>query len=170
LAHGELSYAKVRALTRVATPETEDRLRAVGRAGTACHVERLVRGWRRVDRASEAQETAQRHKTRTLHVYPDDDGMVVVCGRLTPEAGAVLMQALAAARETVYQRSDGRCITATRAAGSRDVASRSARRITSATGRRADPRRCRISPCFVGLIIARSTRKAFRLSATPTAS
>src|SRR5438067_7644762 len=43
LAHGELSYAKVRALTRVATPETEERLLAVGKAGTACHVERIVR-------------------------------------------------------------------------------------------------------------------------------
>src|SRR4030081_2190397 len=45
LARGELSYAKVRALTRVATAETEERLLAVGRAGTACHVERIVRGW-----------------------------------------------------------------------------------------------------------------------------
>src|ERR1700730_18065983 len=50
LGRGELSYAKVRALTRVATPETEARLLAVGRAGTAAHVERIVRGWRRVDR------------------------------------------------------------------------------------------------------------------------
>src|SRR6266446_9950687 len=40
LARGELSYAKVRALTRVATPETEERLPGVGRAGTAEHVER----------------------------------------------------------------------------------------------------------------------------------
>ena len=37
LARGELSYAKVRELTRVATPETEERLLAVGRAGTAEH-------------------------------------------------------------------------------------------------------------------------------------
>ena len=43
LARGELSYSKVRALTRVATPETEARLLKVGRAGTACHVERIVR-------------------------------------------------------------------------------------------------------------------------------
>src|SRR5258705_700873 len=46
LARGQLSYAKVRALTRVATPATEARLLAVGRAGTAAHVERIVRGWR----------------------------------------------------------------------------------------------------------------------------
>jgi len=38
LGRGELSFAKVRALTRVATPETEARLLGVGRAGTAAHV------------------------------------------------------------------------------------------------------------------------------------
>jgi Domain of unknown function (DUF222)/HNH endonuclease len=93
LARGELSYAKVRALTRVATPETEERLLAVGRAGTACHVERIVRGWRRVDRIAEARETAHRHNSRALRVYQDEDGMVVIRGRMTPEAGAVLLQA-----------------------------------------------------------------------------
>jgi hypothetical protein len=65
LAHGELSYAKVRALTRVATPETEERLLAVGRAGTAEHVERIVRGWRRVDRKAEARESALQHASRS---------------------------------------------------------------------------------------------------------
>ncbi len=104
LGRGELSYAKVRALTRVATPETEARLLAVGRAGTAAHVERIVRGWRRVDRQAEARETARRHASRALHVYQDEDGMVMLRGRLEPEVGALLMQALAAARETLYQR------------------------------------------------------------------
>jgi len=105
LARGELSYAKVRALTRVATPETEERLLAVGKAGTAEHVERIVRGWRRVDRIAEARETARRHNSRALHVYQDEDGMVVIRGRLAPEVGAVVMKALDAARETLYQRS-----------------------------------------------------------------
>ncbi len=104
LARGELSYAKVRALTRVATPETEERLLAVGRAGTADHVERIVRGWRRVDRQAEARETARRHTSRALHVYQDEDGMVTLRGRLAPEVGALLLQALAAAREALYQR------------------------------------------------------------------
>ena len=87
LACGQLSYAKVRALTRVATPETEARLLGVGRAGTAAHVERIVRGWRCVDRRAEARETAQRHASRALHVYQDEDGMVVLRGRLEPEVG-----------------------------------------------------------------------------------
>ena len=104
LARGELSYAKVRALTRVATPATEARLLAVGRAGTAAHVERIVRGWRRVDRQAEAREAARQHAGRALHVYQDEDGMVVLRGRLAPEVGALLLRALDAARETLYQR------------------------------------------------------------------
>jgi len=88
LSRGELSYAKVRA----------------GRAGTAAHVERIVRGWRRVDRLAETRETARRHTSRALHVYQDEDGMMIVRGRVAPEVGALLVQALAAARETLYER------------------------------------------------------------------
>src|SRR2546427_4310090 len=105
LARGELSYSKVRALTRVATPETEARLLRVGRAGTAAHVERIVRGWRCVDRRAEGREAKHRHVSRALHVYQAQDGMVVVKGRLEPEVGALLQQALLAARESLYQRS-----------------------------------------------------------------
>jgi hypothetical protein len=104
LARGEVSYSKVRELTRVATPETEEQLLAVGRAGTAEHVERIVRGWRRVDRKAEAQEAAHQHAGRALHVYQDEDGTVRVRGRLAPEVGALLLKALEAARETLYQR------------------------------------------------------------------
>jgi hypothetical protein len=74
LARGELSYAKVRALTRVATPETEARLLGVGRGGTAAHVERIVRGWRCIDRKAEARETKRQHASRALHVHQDEDG------------------------------------------------------------------------------------------------
>jgi 5-methylcytosine-specific restriction endonuclease McrA len=104
LACGEISYAKVRAITRVATPETEERLLAVARAGTAAHVERIVRGWRRVDRLAEARESARQQVRRGLHVYQDEDGMIVVRGRLAPEAGALLMKALEAAREKLYRQ------------------------------------------------------------------
>src|SRR6266545_6406739 len=104
LGRGELSYAKVRALTRVATPETEARLLGVGRAGTAAHVERIVRGWRCMDRKAEARESARQHAGRALHVHHDEDGTVVLRGRLSPEVGALLLRALAAARETLYQK------------------------------------------------------------------
>jgi hypothetical protein len=79
----------------------------VGRAGTASHVERIVRGWRCVDRKVEARETRRQHASRALHVYQDDDGTVVLRGRLEPELGALLTKALAAAREKLSQRSRG---------------------------------------------------------------
>ena len=104
LSRGKLSYAKVRALTRVATPETEARLLGVGRAGTAAHVERIVRGWRRVDRHAEARESARQHERRGLHIRHDEDGTVLLHGRLTPEVGALLVKALEAAGEVLYQR------------------------------------------------------------------
>ena len=63
-----------------------------------------MRAWRAVDRKAELRETAERHRARSLHVYQDEDGMVVIRGRLEPEAGAILMQALAAARDTQDQR------------------------------------------------------------------
>ena len=110
LARGELSYAKVRALTRVATPETEERLLKIGRAGTAAHVECIVRGWRKVDRIAEAREARRQHGGRALHVYQDEDGMVTVRGRLTPEVGVLLMQALDAARDTLYQQARLQCV------------------------------------------------------------
>ena len=104
LARGELSYAKVRALTRVATPATEERLLAIGRAGTAEHVERIVRGWRRMDRKAERDEATRQHTSRALHVYPAEDGTVTIRGRLSPEAGALLMKALSAARQALNKR------------------------------------------------------------------
>src|SRR5215831_13229347 len=104
LGQGTLSYAKVRALTRVATPETEPQLLGIGKSGTAAHVEQIVRAWRRVDRLAEAREAAAQHAGRSLHVHRSEDGMVIIRGRVAPEVGALLLQALAAARETLHQR------------------------------------------------------------------
>jgi hypothetical protein len=104
LARGELSYAKVRALTRVATPANEPQMLKIGREGTAEQVERIVSAWRKVDRQAEARETALRHAGRGLHLRQDDDGTVVLRARLTPEVGALVMKALAAARETLYPK------------------------------------------------------------------
>jgi hypothetical protein len=104
LARGQLSYAKVRALTRVATPDTEQRLLTAGRGGTAAHVEQIVRAWRRVDRKAEAREASRQHASRALYVHRDEDGTVAIKGRLTPEVGALLLRALDAAGEKLYQQ------------------------------------------------------------------
>ncbi|MEZ5293706.1 MAG: DUF222 domain-containing protein [Vicinamibacterales bacterium] len=100
---GQLSYAKVRALTRVATPSNEESLVHLALAGTAAQVERFVRAWRRVDRAQEARETEARHLRRELSIWTDEDGMVVIRGRLTPEAGAVVQRALEAAADRLFR-------------------------------------------------------------------
>jgi hypothetical protein len=101
---GEISYSKVRALTRVATPENEEELLDFARAGTASHVERVVRAWRRIDREIEREEEAARHESRHLHVHAEEDGMYVVRGRLSPEVGAVLMRALEAGADVLYDQ------------------------------------------------------------------
>ena len=94
---GRVSYSKMRAVTRVATPETEDDLLNVALSGTAAHVEKIVWAWRRVDRLADQAEDRRRHETRSLRTWVDEDGMVVVRGRLSPEVGAVVRRALEAA-------------------------------------------------------------------------
>jgi hypothetical protein len=106
---GELSFAKVRAITRVATAENEAELLDVARSGTAAQVERIVRAWRRVDRLEEQHAEAERHEARHLSLYVDDDGMYVIRGRLDPETGALLAKALESAADALCgRRSDSR--------------------------------------------------------------
>lgn len=101
---GELSYAKVRALTRIATPANDERLVDLALAATAAQVERVVRAWRRVDRISAAQQSEHRHLHRSVTMHVDDDGMVILRGRLTPEIGAVVQRALDAATDRIFQQ------------------------------------------------------------------
>jgi hypothetical protein len=101
---GQLSFAKVRACTRVATRDNEAQLLELARQGTASHLERILRGWRRVDRLEEQYQEQARHEARDLTLFVDDDGTWVLRGRLDPEAGAVLERALSAATEALCGR------------------------------------------------------------------
>ncbi len=107
MARGELSFSKVRALTRVATRENESALLELARAGSAANLERVVRGWKRLSREDEAAWERARHRRRCFSVFPDEDGMYVVRGRLTPEVAAVLMRAVEAAGDALFRRSRG---------------------------------------------------------------
>jgi hypothetical protein len=102
---GEISYAKVRAVSRIATPDNEAQLLDLAYTATAAHVERVVRAWRRCDRAAEARDTERRHLARAVTTWVDDDGMLVLRARLTPELGAAVQRALDAASERLYQES-----------------------------------------------------------------
>ena len=107
MARGQLSYSKVRALTRVASPATEARLLAVALRATAAQVERLVRAWRRVDRDAQPDAEQVLLASRALSMQVDEDGMVVLRGRLPPEVGALLLRAVEAALEQVPASADG---------------------------------------------------------------
>ena len=107
LQSGELSYSKVRALTRVATAENEEELLSFAKTGTADHVEKLVRLWRRADRNEDNREEQRRRSARSLSLFADEDGMFVIRGRLEPEVGAALQQALDAARDALYREDTG---------------------------------------------------------------
>jgi hypothetical protein len=129
---GKVSYSKVRAMTRVATPETEERLLEFALLGSASQVERLVRCWRRVDRIEEAKRDARRRESHELSTWTDENGMLVIYGRLEPEVGAVVTRALEAAQERLYQEST------VEAAGWRAGGSVSRRSEESVLCRRAD--------------------------------
>ena len=103
MARGELSFAKVRALTRVAAPENEGDLLELARCSTAAQLERTVRAWRRLSRWDEQELERMRHRSRCFSVFPDEDGMYVVRGRLDPEVGAMLMRAVDAASDALFR-------------------------------------------------------------------
>jgi len=98
---GRVSYSKVRAMTRVATPESEGELLNIALCGTASHVESVVRGYRRAQRLDSPQEEQARRAARYLEITHDAEGMVIIRARLTPEVGSVVTKALEAAMEQI---------------------------------------------------------------------
>ena len=99
---GKVSYSKVRAMTRVATPENEAALLQVALHGTASHVETQVRLYRKVKRIEALEEENLRHGHRELSWHTDDDGYWVFKGRFTAEQGAMLQKALEAAGDQLF--------------------------------------------------------------------
>jgi Domain of unknown function (DUF222) len=104
---GELSYSKVRAITRIATPDNEEMVLGWARAGTASQVERLVRDYRRADPESENYRALEQRDSRSLLTWFDSDGMLVVRGRLSPEQGALLVKALEVSADELTADADG---------------------------------------------------------------
>jgi hypothetical protein len=99
---GQISFSKVRALTRAATAENEAELLAFAKASSAAGLERLVRGYKTMDRTDEQRAERLRHRRRCLSVFPDNEGMYVVKGLLTPEAAGLLMRAIDAAGDALF--------------------------------------------------------------------
>ena len=98
-AAGELSYSKVRAVCRVARPETEPALLEMARYATTSQLEEIVRAYRSVTGREETRRHNDRHEARFARWYWDDDGSLVVSARLSPEDGAALLAALELGKE-----------------------------------------------------------------------
>ena len=108
---GRISYAKARALTRVAEPATEEGLLDFAQTATASQTERTLREIRRADRI-DPDSVAER---RQFDHWWDDDGMLVLRARLSPEEGADILAAVQARaeRDARRERAEAKRVAAT---------------------------------------------------------
>ncbi len=107
-ATGKLSYSKVRAITRVATPDNEATLVELALHSTAVHVERSVRALRSVlGREGETDAANARHAARFLQYEWHDDGSLRGSFRIPPEMASVFVKAIDVARGHVPADPDG---------------------------------------------------------------
>jgi hypothetical protein len=93
---GELCYSQVRALTRIATAETERDLIMVARHATAGQLEVIVRAYRGLLAADGAGPV-----DRFVRCRRDDDGSLLIEARLPAEEGALVLAALEAGRDAI---------------------------------------------------------------------
>ena len=95
LRRGELSYSKVRAMTRVATASNEAALLDQARNTTAAQLERICRLYRQVQ--PPGPDPRQVDDRRWVDTRATDDGMVSIQIRLLPDEAARVMRAIEAA-------------------------------------------------------------------------
>lgn len=103
---GGLSYSKVRAITRVATPACEATLLDMARHATAAQTERIVRNYRIA--MSLNASGCQVAPDRALTCYWDEYGCLAIRGRLAPEQGALFLQALERTVDELSSQNDPR--------------------------------------------------------------
>ena len=114
LRKGEISYSKVRAMTRVATAENEGELLGMARVATGAQLEKICRLKRMVNAL--AGESAREVEGRRYVVErATEDGMVSIQLRLLPEEAARVMKAFEVAGSG--NRADGAVAVADAALG-----------------------------------------------------
>jgi hypothetical protein len=96
---GELSYSKVRAVTRIADAGNEDVLLMWALHGSAGQVERIVRYYRRAQECEELNREQRQQWHRSLHHEYLDDGSILIKARLPAETGRLVIHAVEAALE-----------------------------------------------------------------------
>jgi hypothetical protein len=93
---GVLSYAKVRALTRVATAQNEAQLLEIAHHSTGAQLERFCRTLRKVVAVDERGNRSDDY--RRVHEQVMENGMVRLTAVLHPDEAAVVMKAIEEAR------------------------------------------------------------------------
>ncbi len=88
---GVISYSKVRAVTRVATPRTEAMLLAIAEGGSAARLESLVRTHERVGAGLRGSAGSEQRRSLSWHY---EDGMLVITAAVPAERGALVINAL----------------------------------------------------------------------------
>lgn len=88
---GRLSYAKVRALTRIAAPDCEAALLDFASSATASQTERFCRAWRRVDDEDDPDRGRRPEDGLSFEHWTDDDGYLTLKIRMPAEVGAPLL-------------------------------------------------------------------------------
>jgi hypothetical protein len=96
---GELSFAQVRAMTRVATPDNEATVLMWAQHSTASHMEKLARLYRR--HGENAAALAQYRERSFTHLEENDGGMVSFRICLPAEQAAVVLKAIEAAKASL---------------------------------------------------------------------
>lgn len=104
---GQISYSKVRALTRVASPGDEGALLDMARASTASQLERICRGYRRAMRnAEDAQQPEDEDDVHWMRERETETGFVRFEIQVRVEEAAVLRRALEVAATRAWQADD----------------------------------------------------------------
>lgn len=101
MAEGKLSFSKVREMTRVADETNEDYFLNIALTGTATHVEKLVRSYRRAHESQELSREARQQRNQSLWWRHEPDGSLSIKGRLPAEVGALFLKSIQAAEDSI---------------------------------------------------------------------
>ena len=99
---GQLSFSKVRAITRIADESNEEYLLMIADHGTAHHVEKLVSKYRTARRLQDVDIVRAQYNNREMSHYYDHDGCLVIKARLPAEQGALIVKALEMAMDVQF--------------------------------------------------------------------
>ena len=100
---GQVSYSKVRAITRVATAESEVKLVDMARHATAAQLEKICRRYAQCRPRPEGTPEPE----RWVRTHETSQGMVRIDMQLRPEEAARLLQAIDASAGSAGTRPDG---------------------------------------------------------------